>query len=67
VDALVYSLKFVAAAGAMVALVPLIVWGATGNWRHALYALRRYLVIMAWLAALGGGLGLLMALQQVMA
>ncbi len=44
----------------MVALVPLIVWGATGSWRHAMLALRRYVVIMLGFVVVGGGLGLAM-------
>jgi hypothetical protein len=37
----------VLACAALVALVPLYVWGATGNWRHAVHALREYGKAMA--------------------
>jgi hypothetical protein len=35
------------ACAAMFALVPVFVWGATGSWRHAMFALREYWVAMA--------------------
>lgn len=46
------------------AIVPLMVWGGTGSWRHALHALRVYLQIIGGLALLGGGLGLVMAVAE---
>lgn len=48
---------------AMIAIVPLMVWGGTGDWRHALLALRQYAKILAGLLIVGGGFGLLMALM----
>lgn len=53
-----------AACGALFLIVPLMIWGNTGSWRHALHALKVYLQIMAGLAAVGGGVGLLMAYAQ---
>lgn len=47
---------FLIAAGTiavMVLIVPLIVLGGTGDWRHALYALRSYLKIMGAIVAVG--------------
>lgn len=38
---------------AMVMIVPLIVWGGTGDWRHALHALKEYLRVMGAIAAVG--------------
>lgn len=38
---------------AMVMLVPLIVWGGTGDWRHALHALKEYLRVMGAIVAVG--------------
>lgn len=48
---------------AMVLIVPLMVWGGTGSWRHALHALWSYLKIMGFLALVGGGLGVIMAIS----
>jgi hypothetical protein len=58
--------KFIAVIGVMFLIIPLAVWGGSGNWRHALYALKSYCLIMAgitvagmlfaatfWLASLG--------------
>jgi hypothetical protein len=41
------ALKVFAACAGLILLVPLFVWGATGNWRHALHALREYGIAMA--------------------
>lgn len=49
---------------ALIALVPLMVWGGTGSWRHALHALRQYAGILAGFVVVGGGLGLLMAFSE---
>lgn len=54
----------VAVCAAMVAIVPLMIWGGTGSWKHAMHALRSYLWILGGLAVLGGGLGLLMVLAD---
>ena len=48
----------------MFAIVPLMIWGGTGSWRHALHALRSFLGIMLGLAAVGGGLALLMVAAE---
>ncbi len=40
-------LKTAAIIAAMVAIIPLSIWAATGNWRHGLHALREYLTAMA--------------------
>lgn len=48
----------------MIALVPLMVWGGTGDWRHALTALRQYAKILLGFAVVGGGLGLVMAIAE---
>jgi hypothetical protein len=49
---------------AMFAIVPLMVWGGTGSWRHALHALRQYAGILLGFVVVGGGLGLLMAFSE---
>ena len=41
-------LKFLAGFAALLAVIPLFIWGATGSWRHGLWALRQYLRAMAW-------------------
>lgn len=40
---------------ATIAIIPLMVWGGSGSWRHALRALREYLGVLGIFAALGGG------------
>lgn len=53
---------FLAIAG-LVLLVPLFVLGATGgNWRHALHALKEYLIAMGVLV----GLGLLFSIPAIL-
>jgi hypothetical protein len=52
-----------AAIAGMLSIVPLFIWGATGDWRHALTALRQYVKIIGAFLVIGGGLGLLMALS----
>lgn len=42
---------------ALLAIVPVMVWGGTGSWRRALDALREYLLVLGLLLAVGGGLG----------
>ncbi len=37
----------------MIGLVPLWIWGATGSWRHALYALKQYSRILLSLFTIG--------------
>lgn len=53
-----------AVCAAMIAIVPLMIWGGTGSWKHAMHALRSYLGILGGLAVLGGGVGLLMVLAD---
>jgi hypothetical protein len=48
----------------MVLIVPLMVWGGTGDWRHAWYALKSYLKIMGAIVLIGGGVGVLMAFAE---
>lgn len=48
----------------MFSIVPLYIWGATGDWRHALTALRQYLKIIGAIVLIGGGLGMVMALAE---
>ena len=47
---------------AMLAIVPLYVWGATGDWRHALTAARQYLKILGAFVLIGGGVAVLMTI-----
>jgi hypothetical protein len=55
----------VATLAAMFAIVPLMIWGGTGSWRHAWEALKMYLGILGVLALIGGGLGLVMVLATI--
>lgn len=59
-------LKTAAACLAMLMLVPLIMLCATGSWRHAAHAFKRYMLAMGVLVALGGGVGVLMILAGLM-
>ncbi len=55
-------LLFVGAVGAMIAIIPLMVWGGTGDWRRAVEALKSYLSIAFWAVVIFGGAGALAAL-----
>lgn len=59
-------LKTAAAVFVMFLLVPLVVLCATGSWRHAVHAFKRYLVAMSVLAAMGAGVGVLMILAGML-
>jgi hypothetical protein len=54
----------VAGIAGMLLIVPLMVWGGTGDWRHALHALLSYLKIMGGLILVGGGFGVVMAFAE---
>lgn len=45
-------------------IVPLIVWGGSGNWRSAFEALRGWWLIVGTLFVIGGGAGLLAVLME---
>ena len=47
---------------AMFAIVPLYIWGATGDWRQAVTAGRQYLKIMGAFLLIGGGVAVLMTI-----
>lgn len=49
---------------ALFAIVPLMIWGGTGSWRHALHALKEYAGIMFGFVVVGGGFGLIMAFAE---
>ena len=54
----------VAACLGLLAIVPLMVWGGTGSWSHALHALRQYAGIILGFVVVGGGVGLIMAFAE---
>lgn len=54
----------VAGIAGLVLIVPLMVWGGTGDWRHALHALLSYLKIMGAFVIVGGGFGVVMAFAE---
>lgn len=58
-----FLLAFVSIA-VMVMIVPLIVWAGTGDWRHALHALRSYLKIMGTIVLIAGGVGVAIAIAE---
>lgn len=49
----------------MLSIIPLMVWGGSGDWRQALRALREYLQIALGAVVLVGGLALLVTLAEV--
>lgn len=53
------ALKFALAALGMTLIIPLAVWGATGSFKHAMFAWKKYLTIMALIAAPAAITGLL--------
>lgn len=52
-------LKFALAALGMTLIIPLAVWGATGSFKHAMFAWKQYMTIMALIAAPAAIAGLL--------
>ena len=46
----------------MTLIIPLAIWGATGSFKHAMFAWGRYLRIMALIALPGVGLALIIAM-----
>lgn len=48
----------------MIGIVPLWIWGATGSWRHALYALKQYSKILLSMFAIGTALACIVLLSQ---
>ena len=49
---------------ALLAIVPLYIWGSSASWRQALRACGEYLMVMGLIVGIGGGLGLLSALMN---
>lgn len=45
-------------------IIPLMVWGGSGNWRGALYGWWQWAKIMIGFVVVGGGLGLLVWLTS---
>jgi hypothetical protein len=46
-------LKTIGVIFAMTLIIPLAVWGGSGNWRHALQAFKTYLLIMGCITCAG--------------
>jgi hypothetical protein len=46
-------IKTVAVIAVMILIIPLAVWGGSGNWRHGLAALKTYSKIMGCIAGAG--------------
>lgn len=58
------AIKTIAAIAAMSSIIPLMVWGGSGSWRHALYAWKSWAKVMLGFLVVGGGLGLVMAISE---
>lgn len=56
------ALKTALAVLCMTLIIPLAIWGATGSFKHAMFAWGRYLRIMALIALPGVGLALIIAM-----
>lgn len=56
-------LTILACAG-MISIVPLMVLGGTGSWRHAWHAFKQYVGILLGFVVVGCGLALIMALAD---
>lgn len=56
--------RYVLTLAAMIAIVPLMVWGGTSDWRHAMHALKGYLKIMGGMVLIFGGFGLMIAFAE---
>jgi hypothetical protein len=59
--------SFLLAAGviaAMVAIIPLMVWGGSGDWRYALTALWEYVQIMGGMVLIVGGLAVVVSIAE---
>lgn len=58
-ETFLWSIKFLGTLAALVSVVPLAIWAMSGSWRHALFALKQYLLIMGGFVVVGVGLGVL--------
>lgn len=58
------AVKTFAAIAAMSSIIPLMVWGGSGSWRHALYAWKAWAKVMVGFLAIGGGFGILAIINQ---
>jgi len=58
------ALLGIAVGAGMIGILPLMVWGGTGDWRRALQALKEYVSIFFWGFVIFGGLGAWMALME---
>jgi len=55
----------VATIAGLLCIVPLWIWGATGNWRHAWHAGKTYWKLLGFMFAVGAGVGLIVTLAPV--
>lgn len=58
------ALKTIAAIAVMSAIIPIMIWGGTGSFKHALFAWKSWAKIMGAMTLIGGGFGLLMAISE---
>lgn len=58
------AIKTIAAIAVMSAIIPLMIWGGTGSFKHALFAWKSWAKIMGTIVVIGGGFGLCMAISE---
>jgi hypothetical protein len=58
------ALKTIAAIAAMSSIIPLMIWGGTGEWRAGVKAWASWAKIMGTITLLGGGFGMIMAISE---
>ena len=58
------ALKLFAAIAGMSAIIPLMVWGGSGSWRHGLHAWKSWAKVMGAFLTIGGGFGILAILNE---
>ena len=58
------ALKTIAAIAALSTVIPLMIWGMTLSWRHALHAWGAWAKIMGGMTLIFGGFGVIMAISE---
>jgi hypothetical protein len=58
-------LMFLGVMAGMISIIPLMVWGGSGDWRRALHALREYLAIMGALVGVVSFVALAIFIAEV--
>ena len=58
------AVKTFAAIAVMSAIIPIMVWGGSGSWRHAVGAWKSWAKVMVGFLAIGGGFGILAIISE---